>query len=94
VKLTEIPKKEERIYREHIQRLGMAPGIGMVPTHLKNFNPELLLSKRNEWTKSGAETEGKDIQRLSQLGIYLNCKHQNQMLLLMCRGMFVDRSLV
>jgi hypothetical protein len=29
------------------------------PTHLKNINPELLLSKRNAGTKSGAETEGK-----------------------------------
>ena len=29
------------------------------PTHLKNFNPEGLLSKGNTGTKSGAETEGK-----------------------------------
>ena len=29
------------------------------PTHFKNINPELLLSKGNTGTKSGAETEGK-----------------------------------
>jgi hypothetical protein len=32
--------------------------------HLQNFNGELLLSKGNTGTKSGAETEGKAIQRL------------------------------
>ena len=37
-------------------------------THLKNFNPELLLSKGNTETKSGEETEGKSIQRLPHLG--------------------------
>jgi hypothetical protein len=30
-------------------------------TYLKNFNPELFLSKRNTGTKSGAEIEGKAI---------------------------------
>jgi hypothetical protein len=30
-----------------------------LPTYLKNFNPELFLSKGNAWTKYGAETEGK-----------------------------------
>jgi hypothetical protein len=38
------------------------------PTHLKNINPEFLLSKGNAGTKSEAETEGKAIQRLPQLG--------------------------
>jgi hypothetical protein len=33
-------------------------------THLKNINAELLQSKRNAGTMSGAETEGKAIQRL------------------------------
>ena len=33
--------------------------------HLKNFNPKLLLSKRNTETKIGAETDGKAIQRLT-----------------------------
>jgi hypothetical protein len=32
--------------------------------HLKNNNPELLLSKGNAGTKSEAESEGKGIQRL------------------------------
>jgi hypothetical protein len=49
----------------------MAPVWGMgLPTHLKNINLELLLSKGNEGTKSGAETEGKAIQRLPLLGIH------------------------
>jgi hypothetical protein len=34
------------------------------PTHLKNINPELLLSKGNAGTKSETETEGKAIQTL------------------------------
>jgi hypothetical protein len=37
------------------------------PIHLQNFNPELLLSEGNTGTKSGAETEGKAIQRLPHL---------------------------
>jgi hypothetical protein len=45
-----------------------SPFGGMGPsTHLQNFNPELLLSKGNTGTKSGAETEGKAIQRLPKL---------------------------
>jgi hypothetical protein len=40
------------------------------PTHLKNINPEFLLSKGNAGTKSGTETEGKAIQRLPHLGIH------------------------
>jgi len=33
------------------------------PTHLKNINPEFLLSKGNSGTKSGADTEAKTIQK-------------------------------
>ena len=52
----------------------MAPGWGMgPPTHLKNINPEFFLSKGNEGTKSGTETEGKAIQRLLHLGIHVIC---------------------
>jgi hypothetical protein len=36
-------------------------------TVLKIFNPELLLSKGNTRTKSGEETERKNIQRLPHL---------------------------
>ena len=32
------------------------------PSHLKNIHSELLMSKGNAGTKSGAETEGKAIQ--------------------------------
>ena len=39
-----------------------------VNTHIQNFNPKLLLCKGNTGTKSGAETEGKAIQRLPHLG--------------------------
>jgi hypothetical protein len=42
--------------------------------HLKNINPEFLLSKVNAWTKNGAETKGRVIQRLSHLGIHPICK--------------------
>jgi hypothetical protein len=38
------------------------------PTYLQNFNPELLLSKGNTGIKSGAETEGKAVQKLSTWG--------------------------
>jgi hypothetical protein len=43
----------------------------------KKINTELLMSKGNAGTKSGAKTEGKIIQRLSQLGIhpYADTKH-------------------
>jgi hypothetical protein len=37
--------------------------MGPPPTHLKNFNQELLLSKGYAETENGAETEGKAIQR-------------------------------
>jgi hypothetical protein len=36
-------------------------------THLKNNNPEFLLSKGNAGTKSGIKSEGKVIQRLLHL---------------------------
>jgi hypothetical protein len=45
------------------------------PTHLKKFNPELLLSKGNARTKRGAETEGKALQRLPYLRIHHICSH-------------------
>jgi hypothetical protein len=51
------------------------------PNHLKNINPEFLLSKGNVGTKSKAET----IKRLSHLEIHPICRHQTQTLLLMLR---------
>jgi hypothetical protein len=58
----------------------------MEPTaHLKNFVPELFLSKGNGGTKNAAETEGKDIQRPPYLEIHPICNHQIQTLLLMPR---------
>jgi hypothetical protein len=51
-----------------------------LPTHLKNINSELLLSKGNTETKSGAETEGKAVQRLPHWGIHPICSHQAQAL--------------
>jgi hypothetical protein len=53
---------------------------------LKNFNQELLLSKGNTGTKSGAEIEGKAIQRLPDLGIHPIYLHHTQTLLLMPRS--------
>jgi hypothetical protein len=35
-----------------------------LPTHIKTFNLELILSKGNGGIKNGAEIEGKTIQRL------------------------------
>ena len=64
----------------------MAPRFRDGATHLQNFNPELLLSKGNIGTKSGAETEGMAIQRLPHLGIHSICRHQTQILLLMPRS--------
>ena len=51
-----------------------------LPTHLQNFNLESFLSKENTGTKSGAETEGKAIQRLPNLGIHPTCRYQTQTL--------------
>jgi hypothetical protein len=39
-------------------------------THLKNINPEFLLSKESAGTNSASETEGKAIQRLPHLEIH------------------------
>jgi hypothetical protein len=52
-------------------------------THIKNINPEVLLTKGSTGTKIGAETEEKAIQRLSYLAIHPTCRHQTQTLLLM-----------
>jgi hypothetical protein len=77
----------DRTGSDHIQWIGTAPVWGMgPPTHLKNFNLELFLSKGNVGTKSRAETEGKTNQRLPRLGIYPICRHQTQTLLLMSRS--------
>ena len=56
----------------------MAPWLMDRATH-----PELLLSKGNTGTMSGAETEGKAIQTLPHLGIHPIYSHQTQMLLWM-----------
>jgi hypothetical protein len=55
------------------------------PIHLKNINPELLLSKGNAGIKTGADTEGKAIERLPHLGIHPIYRHQTQTLSLMSR---------
>ena len=75
--LAEIPLKGEGEAVETLFR-----GIG-TPTHLQNFNLELLLSKGNTGTESGTETKGKTIQRLPHLGIHPIYSHQTQTLLLM-----------
>ena len=55
-------------------------------THLKVFNPELILSKGNAGTKNEAETEGKAIQRPPYLVIYPMHRHQTLTLLLISRS--------
>jgi hypothetical protein len=47
------------------------------PTHLKDFNPEMFLSKENAGSKNGAETERKAIQRLPRLKIHLQITISN-----------------
>jgi hypothetical protein len=72
-------QKGERTCREHIQTLGTDPGWGMgSQNHFKHTNQELLLSKGNAKTKTGARMEEKVIQRLPHLGIHLICRHQTQ----------------
>jgi hypothetical protein len=46
------------------------------PIHLKNFNPEIFLSKGKIGAKIGTETEAKAIQRPPHLGIHPICRHQ------------------
>jgi hypothetical protein len=59
-----------------VERLGIAPGLGMGPSILlKNFNPGLLLYKGNTRTKSKAETERKALQRVLHLEIHPICNH-------------------
>ena len=64
------------------------------PTHLQNFNTELLMSKGYTGTKSGAEIEGEAIQRLPHLGIHPTCRHQTHTLLWMPRLVLAERSLI
>jgi hypothetical protein len=75
--LAEIPKRGEIEPGETISRGSAWPPVEgwNHPIHLKNNFLELLLSKGNSRTKSGAETEGKTIQRLSHLGIHPICGH-------------------
>jgi len=76
-------QRGERTFRDHNQRLDVAPGWGMgLPTHLKYIKPGLLLSKGNTGTTSGAKTEVEAIQRLSHLVVHHIWSHQIQTLLL------------
>ena len=81
--LSKTPKKWERPYP--VDRHG--PWLRDGATYFKNFNPELVLSKKDTETKSGAETEGKAVQRQPYLGILPICKHQTQTLLLMPKAL-------
>jgi hypothetical protein len=57
-----------------------------ISAHLRNFNPELFLSKGNARTKyDGAETEKKSHLRPPHLGIHPICRQQIPVLLLMTR---------
>jgi hypothetical protein len=78
-----------RTCRDHIQKLGKVPSWGIgPPTHLQIFIPELLLSKGNMGPKCGAETEGKAIWRLLNLGIYPIYRHKTQTLWQMPRSAY------
>lgn len=66
MKFTKITNERgESTCRVHIQCLAKAP------THLKK--KKKFQSKGNAGTESGAETEGKTIQRFSHLGIHPIC---------------------
>jgi hypothetical protein len=54
--------------------------------HLKNISTELLLSKENRGTKSGAEIEERSSRDWLYLGIHPIYRQQTQSLLLMPRG--------
>jgi len=53
ITLAEMHREEEdRICCNHLQQIGMAPGQGIGPTtHLKVYNPAMLLSKGRTGTK-------------------------------------------
>jgi hypothetical protein len=73
-----------KTYWDHIQRLGMTPTPvekwGHPPIS-KTFKSKWLLSKGNTGTKSGAESEGKSIKTLPDLGIHHTCRRQTHTLL-------------
>ena len=84
--LAEMLNKRERAV-ETISRGYEWPVEGWPHPHpFSKFSPEFLLSKGNAGKKSRAETEGKAIQRLSDLGIHSICSQQSQSLLLMSRS--------
>jgi hypothetical protein len=86
--LAKIPNKGEIESVETISSGEAQPLLRDGATHPfeKKINPEWFLSKGNAGTKSGAETEGKAIQRLPHIGIHPICRHQTQTLLLMPRS--------
>ena len=69
--LTKMPNSREIEPEATTFSSGMVP-----PTHLKMFYPELSLSKENAGAKkNGAETEGKNIQRLPYHAIHSIHRH-------------------
>jgi hypothetical protein len=52
-------------------------------TQLKNFNPEMFLSKGKTGTKNGTENEGKANQRQAHLGIHIIFNYQIPPLMMM-----------
>jgi hypothetical protein len=62
--------------------------MGLLNPLLQKFNPELLLSKGITGMKSGADTEGKAIQRLSHVRIHSIYRYQTETILQMPRSTF------
>ena len=83
-------KGEGESVKDHIQRLGMPPPPQKRDGAIHPFPLLRYKKKKNTWTKSGAETEGKAIQRLPHLGIQPTFRHQTQTLL----RMLAERSLI
>lgn len=64
--------KGEKVPRDHIQNLVKAPWLRDWASH-PSQKEKKFQSKGNAGTESGAETEGKTIQRFPHLGIHPIC---------------------
>jgi hypothetical protein len=92
--LAELPDEGEIQPVESTSKIGLTPIQVMgSPTHIKNFNPEMFLSKGKTVTKNETETEGKSIQRLHHLGIYPICRYQPPHYYL-CQEALASRNLI
>jgi hypothetical protein len=82
----EIPNKGKREPLQTISHLRER-----ITTHLKNVNPELLLSKGNTRTKSGAKIDSRCKDRKFQAGHCCACLNPSiQEYAVICRGKYLS----